>query len=157
VAYLLGIDDRLLQELRDQQGARALLDLIDSTMEPPTEDSKTLTAAMSASLAELLGAGTPYSFRFDFVNALIRHFHGNTLADQLGAKRTWVSGLLPLFILQNRITRFRQRRDPALRRQAIEQTAKILSEQAALLEGDTTYQHTMTNPTTSTLPQTKEG
>lgn len=156
VAHLLGIDDRLIQSLTDQASAREVLNLIDSTTAPPNEESKILTHAMLESVAEFLGPALkmPYAFNFDFASALVRQFHGDVIADQLGVKRTWVSWLLPLFKLQNQFRRFRERRNPQVRAEGIAHTAARLQE-LAMIEGLTTYQRNADNPTEQNLPLTQ--
>lgn len=155
VAYLLGIDDRLIQSLTDQQSAHQVLDLIDSTIAPPNEDAKVLTHAMLESVAEFLAPAlkTPYAFNFDFASALVRQFHGDVIGDQLGVKRTWVSWLLPLFKWQNQFRRFQERRNPQRRAEGIARTAAKLKE-LAVIEGLTTYQQNADNPSDQHLPVT---
>jgi hypothetical protein len=151
IAYLLGIDERLYHEVTDQDSAHELLELIDSTMENANEDSRALVQAMLLSAAELLLLKLPFAVKYDLVSALTRRFHGNQLADQLGVKHTWISALLPLLVVVNRLQHFWDRRSPTGRRKAIERTIQAFA-QIPPLEGPTAYQRNASDPAQQDLP-----
>jgi hypothetical protein len=87
------------------------------------------------------------------ISALTRHLHGNKLADQLGIKKTWMSILIPIITLINRIQRAWNSRSGTARQKAIARTVKIFL-QSPPLEGTTTYQHNANNALQQNLPQT---
>jgi ER-bound oxygenase mpaB/B'/Rubber oxygenase, catalytic domain len=155
IAYLLGIDERIYREIIDQQHAQDLLALIDSTSEGANEDSRQLTQAMLKAVAKLLQLTVKLSdsLAFDLVSAITRHLHGNALADQLGVKKTWLSTIMPVLTLTNRIQRLWDRRNPAARQRAITRTI-LAFQQATANASQTTYQHNTDNPTQQDLPQT---
>jgi hypothetical protein len=151
IAYLLGIDERLYREVTDQDSARELLALIDSTMEGANEHSRALVQAMLQSAAELLLLKLPFAVKYDLVSALTRRFHGNRLADQLGVKHTWISAFLPLLVVVNRLQHVWDRRSTAARRKAIERTIRAFA-QIPPLEGPTAYQRNASDPAQQDLP-----
>ena len=153
IAYLLGIDERIYRPILDQHSAQELLELIDSTTEGANEDSKVLVQAMLQALAEFLALKLPVSVRFDLGSALTRRLHGNELADQLGIKRTWISALMPLIMLANRLQRAWDQRSPAAVQRAVARTIKAF-EQFPPLEGSTAFQRAADNPVQQDLPRT---
>ncbi|WP_371865840.1 oxygenase MpaB family protein [Dictyobacter kobayashii] len=93
IAYLLGIDERLYREVIDQKSAQEILELIDSTTEGASQDSKVLVQAMLEAITGILQPSLklPPATIFNLVSAITRHLHGNVLADQLDIKKTWIS------------------------------------------------------------------
>jgi hypothetical protein len=158
IAYLLGIDERLYRNIMDQRSAQEVLELIDSTAEGANEDSKVLVQAMLEAVTNLLllSMKLPASVAFDLVSAITRHLHGNKLADQLGIKRTWMSKIMPLITLSNRIQRAWNLRSAAARKRTVASTVHIF-EQMPPLEGPTAYQHNADDPTQQHLPQMASG
>jgi hypothetical protein len=156
IAYLMGVDERFFRDITDQERAQEALALIDSTMESANEDSKELMQAMLKAVSELLQPTLklPVSAIFDIVSAITRRLHGDQLADQLGVKRTWMSTLMPLIALVNRIKRAWDRRSVTARRQAVVRTLQAF--QRPLIHGPTTYQYNASHPTQQDLPRTKE-
>ncbi len=156
IAYLMGVDERFFRDITDQEHAQELLALIDSTTEGANEDSKELTQAMLRIVSELLQPTLklPVTTIFDIVSAITRRLHGDQLADQLGVKRTWMSTLMPLISLGNRIKRAWDRRSATARRQAVARTVQAF--QHPLIHGPTTYQYNASHPTQQDLPRTKE-
>lgn len=153
IAYLLGIDERIYRPILDQRSAQELLELIDSTTEGANEDSKVLVQAMLQALAEFLVLKLPISVRFDLGSALTRRLHGNKLANQLGIKRTWISALMPLILLANRLQRAWDQRSPAAVQRAVARTIKAF-ELFPPLDGSTAFQRATSDPTQQELPQT---
>lgn len=154
IAYLLGIDERLYRDITDQESARELLALIDTTARGANEDSKALTQAMLTAVAELLHLITPLSFplSFDVISAVTRRLHGHALADQLGVKKTWVSQVLPLVILVNRLQRAWDKRSPLARQRAVARTIQAF-ERGPVPPGPTTYQRAIAEPVRPHLPE----
>ncbi len=155
IAHLLGIDERIYRDIVDQKSGEELLALIDSTSEGANEDSRVLTQAMIKAVAAILQLTVKVSdqIAYDLVSAVTRHLHGNTLADQLGVKRTWLSALMPVLILANRIQRLWERRNSAARQKAIARTVQVFHE-ATDKASQTTYQVNTDQPGQQELPQT---
>ncbi|HLZ58913.1 MAG TPA: oxygenase MpaB family protein, partial [Ktedonosporobacter sp.] len=156
IAYLLGIDERLYRAMTDQQQAREILALIDSTSEGANEDSKILTQAMLEAVSTFLQPilKLPTSTTFDLVSAITRRLHGDALADQLAIKKTWLSLTMPLITLANRLQRAWERRSPAARKHAVARTVAAFEQFA--MTGTTVYQRNASDPTEQRFPQTTD-
>lgn len=154
IAHLLGIDERLYRPITDNTSAARLLDLIDFTTQPPTEDSRKLTLAMLETVADALQKTMPLprAFLFDLGHAMTRRLHGDALSDLLGVRRTWVSLLMPAVFLFNRLRRKTENRTPERRRRAIEKALVGLKSMTAQ-GGETTYQTNAAGPSAD-LPKT---
>lgn len=100
IGHLLGVDPRLIRRVHNQRSAQELLALIDSTIAPPSADSRQLTAAMITAIAELaapsLGRLGPHAHGLSV--ALARRIHGRRISAMLGISRSWVSLLLPVLV-----------------------------------------------------------
>lgn len=154
IAYLLGLEERVYRALPDQQRAEQMLALIDTTMEGANEDSKVLTQAMLEAVTVFLQPALrlPAPVTFDLASALTRHLHGDQLADRLGIKKTWISKIMPLITLANRLQRLWNRRNAAARHKAIARTVQIFQD-ALATTGQTTYQRDVDKLAQPQLPQ----
>ncbi|GLV53888.1 hypothetical protein KDH_07390 [Dictyobacter sp. S3.2.2.5] len=154
IAYLLGIDERLYRDIVDQASAQEILELIDNTTEGTNQDSQVLVRAMLDAVTAILQPTLklPSSIIFDLVSAITHHLHGNRLADQLAIKKTWISALMPVITLINRVQRAWNRRSPVARRCFIDRTVTAFL-QIPPLQGSTTYQRNVTEPTQQELPK----
>ncbi len=90
VAYLMGVCDEL--RCATVAEARTLWDLIDSTQDPPDDDSRALARALLES--PIKNARTPkerlHAERSrPLAYAISRHMLGDVIADQLGYPRAW--------------------------------------------------------------------
>jgi hypothetical protein len=100
LGYLLGLDERFYLDTRNDDDAEALLDLLDSTIAQPDENSHLLTDAMLDAKAEQLSAG-PLSMvdraaLRDLLNGLVRYYFGDQFADALHLPPAESAGLIPL-------------------------------------------------------------
>ncbi len=158
IGHLLGVDPRLIAEVHDQARAQKLLELLDSTMLPPSTDSQQLTAAMLQAIADLAGPmlGRLSSQSYGLAVALARRIHGRRIAAQLGIPRTPMSLVLPLLVGLNRLQRNRARRNPAAWQQVCELATASFAEIAAREMPPTAYQQTAQALQHPDLPQVTE-
>ncbi|MFD5481509.1 oxygenase MpaB family protein [Streptomyces hawaiiensis] len=105
VGRLMGLDDSFLLPIEDHTGAAALLDLLDSTTEPPDDNSRALTAALFdatvAAMAQAPGSTLTEAGARDLLDALTRNYHGDETADALGIRRSPVASVLPFLAAAN--------------------------------------------------------
>jgi hypothetical protein len=158
IAYLLGIDEHCYRSITDQGSAKVWLDLISSTEEPPNEDSRALEDAMLVAIAQVLGdlLKLSPSLSFDLASAVTRRMHGDKLANKLGIKKTWVSAVLPLLVLFNRVQQVWSHRSAASRQRAL--TRAIASFEGFIKSNTTptTYQSNALHPDQQQLPKTTQ-
>ncbi len=156
IAHQLGVDPRLYRLAHDQPSGAELLALIDGCVGEPDDNSRALTVKMLEALGTSLHPALqmPQDVAIDFAHTLCRHFHGDTMADKLGAIKNWTAGLIPTFTNANRYQRLQERADSQLRRQKIEQTMAAFDQIDAQLQGPTTYQVNITELAADHLPQT---
>ncbi|MEV5956547.1 oxygenase MpaB family protein [Streptomyces sp. NPDC051987] len=129
VAHLLGLDERLYQDVVDHAGARRLQDLLNDLTAAPDAASRTATAAVIAAQAHATShaPGTVLSegqLR-DLLHSVLRRSLGQT-ADRLGVPDIPAGDdLTPLVSTVNRQSRFWQTFSPAsaqaARRQAVDE------------------------------------
>ncbi|ATB31081.1 oxygenase MpaB family protein [Melittangium boletus] len=128
VGHLLGLDEGFFLPVRDHADAGELLDLVDSTIQPPDENSRALVSALIDSTTDMLCApkDTPFTrpLARDLLNALTRRFQGDARADELGIPATPTTSLLPLIAASNAELRRWQFHTP-------ESTARVLEENGA--------------------------
>jgi hypothetical protein len=142
LGYLLGIDPIFYRDIGDDSGAEELLDLIETTNEPPDDNSCALVAALlDVSIGHLMNAlKTPPALTTDMVHALARFIHGDALADALGIRRNEHTHLMPLIVHDNQVTRRLQRIEPGAWERMLEQNLAIYRAQLAAPSGPTEFQ-----------------
>lgn len=152
VAYLLGLDRSLYQDVTDHASAQQLRHLLDSTSGAPDENSRMLTAAMVEAKVELLAsAPQPLIARAeltDVIHGILRCTFGDSLADQLGIPVSAAAPFLALAALSNRGARRWQTFTPESAAQALrENTAgRSADDWSARVPGGPTYQrHALTD------------
>src|SRR5258706_1546820 len=106
VAYLLGLEDNsFYREVTDHDSAQKLRHLLDLTIGPPDENSRTLTAAMVGAQADLLASAPqplmPRAEFFDLIHGILRRTVGDDRADQLGIPVSSAAPLLGMIALAN--------------------------------------------------------
>ncbi|MEW2134845.1 oxygenase MpaB family protein [Streptomyces sp. NPDC005435] len=105
VGHLLGLDESFFLPVGDHADAAALLKLVDSTVEPPDDNSRALTAALfdatAAALAKAPGSTLTETGACDLLDALARSHHGDERADALGIPRSPVTDVLPFLAAAN--------------------------------------------------------
>ncbi|MGW3120107.1 oxygenase MpaB family protein [Streptomyces sp. NPDC001107] len=100
LGHLLGLDERFHLAIRSDDDAEVLIDLLDSTVAEPDENSRALCEATLDANAEALTAG-PLSMLDratlrDLFNGLLRFYHGDRFADALQLPPSQSAGLIPL-------------------------------------------------------------
>jgi len=142
LGYLLGIDPIFYRDIREHTRAEELLDLIETTNEPPDENSRALVAALlDVTIGSLMNAlQSPPALTADMVHALARFIHGDVLADALGVRRTEHTHLMPLIVHDNQVTRRLQRIEPGVWERMLEQNLAVYRAQLAAPSGPTEYQ-----------------
>ncbi|MBO4254094.1 oxygenase MpaB family protein [Streptomyces griseorubiginosus] len=110
VAHLLGLDERLHQDVVDHAGARRLRHLLDSLTAAPDENSTTMTAAMAGaqahSMAEAPGAVLSEEQLRHLIDSVLRQACGEEWAVRLGIHGTPADlDLMPLIKQLNRQAR----------------------------------------------------
>lgn len=158
VGMLLGVDPRLIELARDQASGRQVLALIDALLPPPNEDSRQLTAAMIAAIADLsqpmLGRLGRHAHGLSL--ALARRIHGRAIAGQLAIPRSPVSAAMPLITLNNRLRWMWSQRSPAARRRALELATAGFLEVAQRETPPTAYQRHDHAAPAADFPQVEE-
>src|SRR5258706_87718 len=106
VAYLLGLEDNsFYREVTDHDSAQKLRHLLDLTIGPPDENSRTLTAAMVGAQADLLSSAPqplmPRAEFCEFIHGILRRSLGDDRADQLGIPVSSAAPLLGMIALAN--------------------------------------------------------
>ncbi|MEU3787931.1 oxygenase MpaB family protein [Streptomyces sp900129855] len=105
VGHLLGLDESFFLPVGNHAGAAGLLYLLDSTTEPPDDNSRALTAALfdatAAALANAPGSTLTEAGACDLLDALARNYHGDETADALGIPRSPVTSALPFLSAAN--------------------------------------------------------
>jgi hypothetical protein len=99
IGYLLGLDERFYQDLHTHAEAEVLLDLLDSTITAPDDNTTTLTEAMLDSYAEQFSAGLLPIDRDtlrDLFTGLVRFFFGDHFAEELHLPQSQSAGMIPL-------------------------------------------------------------
>lgn len=100
LGYLLGLDERFYLDIRNDDDAEALLDLLDSTIAEPDENSRLLSDAMLEANVEQLSAGplamVDRAALRDLLNGLVRYYFGDQFADALHLPPAHSAGLIPL-------------------------------------------------------------
>ncbi|MCY1267838.1 hypothetical protein D9M68_205480 [compost metagenome] len=142
IAHLLGVDPRLYRRVHDQASGAELLALIDASIAAPSDNSRQLTGKMLQALGQRLHVPLQMA-EADAVllmHSVCRLFHGDELADRLGAEPNWTSAMLPALTERNRAQRQGERLDPERRRQKIAQTLLAFDQADGTLEGPTAYQ-----------------
>lgn len=140
--HLLGVDTAIIRQVNSQREAAALLALVDAQTPPPDGNSRALTGAMLDAMGALMapGFGGSAARARLFAAATVRRLHGPAIADRLGAPANWMAVLFPYVSLTNRLRRWRERRNPALRAPAIAAALKAHADRASLFAGPTAYE-----------------
>ncbi|MEV7289883.1 oxygenase MpaB family protein [Streptomyces sp. NPDC093252] len=144
IAHLLGLDEDLFLGIEDHAGASPLLDLLDSTIAPPDDNSRALVSALYDAAVQVMAAG-PGSFVTEagaraMLLALARDFHGDTLADALGIPPSPAADLLPVMAIGNTQLRHYQSAAPGPAAQERELIGAYYRDLVADLPGRTAYQ-----------------
>jgi hypothetical protein len=144
VAHLLGLDERLHQDVVDHAGARRLRHLLDILTAAPDENSTTMTAAVAGAQAHAM-AGAPGAVLSEeqlrhLIDSVLRRAVGEEWADRLSIPGTPAAlDLMPLIAQLNRQARHWQTYSSAsaheARRRALEGSGPEL--RAATLSCDT--------------------
>ncbi|WNG37825.1 DUF2236 domain-containing protein [Archangium violaceum] len=144
VGYLLGLDEGFFLPLHNHAEAEALLELVDSTLTPLDENTRSLATALLDATADALCAvpGSPFTqpLARELLNALTRSFQGDAVADALGVSPSSVTSLLPLFAAGNAETRRWQLRTPDAAEQARAENLVVYRERTTLVPDGTEYQ-----------------
>ncbi|MFF5982075.1 oxygenase MpaB family protein [Streptomyces olindensis] len=142
VAHLLGLDERLYEDVTDHAGARRLQDLLNTMTAAPDDTSRAATAAMIGAQAHATahapGAVLSEEQLEDLIHCVLRRSLGNTAADRLGIPHVpAATDLMPLISTLNRQARYWQTFSPAsaqaARRRAAEQPGPESQPIAAVL------------------------
>ncbi|MEU9919342.1 oxygenase MpaB family protein [Streptomyces sp. NPDC051001] len=145
LGHLLGMDERLHLAVRSDDEAEALLDLLDSTIEEPDDNSRALCGAALDASVEALAAG-PLSMLDratvrDCYNGLLRHYFGDRFADSLQLPPAQSAALFPLLAMAGAQSWQLQRSTPESAALALEQfTAMKAADAAAMPEDHTAFQ-----------------
>ncbi|MEU9168729.1 oxygenase MpaB family protein [Streptomyces sp. NPDC048420] len=122
VAHLLGLDERLHQNVADHTGARRLQDLLDSVTPSPDENSRTLTTAMVEGQAHAMAGAPGMALSEEQLSALmhtvLRQTFGEPASDRMGLPAPATPDLMPLIGTLNRQARHWQTFSPASAREA---------------------------------------
>ncbi|GAB2981062.1 oxygenase MpaB family protein [Streptomyces pseudoechinosporeus] len=150
LGHLLGMDERLHLDIRSDDDAEAFLDLLDSTIDEPDENSRALTEAMLESNVEALTAGPlsmldPATLR-DLFNGLLRLYYGDRFADTLHLPPSQSAGLFPLLAAIGAQSWQLQRSTPETAALALEQFTAIRAVGAAEAMPDHTAYQTNISP-----------
>ncbi|WNG21636.1 oxygenase MpaB family protein [Cystobacter fuscus] len=144
VGYLLGLDESLFLPVRNHAQAGELLDLVDSTLTPPDEHTRALTAALLDSTAQVLCSvkGSPFTIPMarQMLDTLTRTFQGDAAADALGIPPASGTALLPLIALGNAELWRWQHRSPEAAAQAREEHLAAYRARTTLAPDGTEYQ-----------------
>ncbi|UVE18400.1 DUF2236 domain-containing protein [Pseudomonas sp. LS44] len=153
IAHLLGVDPRLYRLAHDQQSGAELLALIDASIAAPDHHSRQLTSKMLQALGQRLQPALQMAEEDAvlLMHSVCRLFHGDQLADQLGAESNWTAAMLPALTEKNRAQRQLERHNPELRRQKIEKTLLAFDQADGAVEGATAYQDNLAAPAAETL------
>ncbi|WP_197040283.1 oxygenase MpaB family protein [Mycobacterium sp. URHB0044] len=100
IGYVLGLDERFYSLVRTDADADALLDLLDTTIAEPDENSRELTLALLDANVEQLAAG-PLSMMDratlrDLFHGMCRDFLGDRFADSLQLPPAQAAAIIPL-------------------------------------------------------------
>ena len=134
-----------MNDIRSDDDAEALLDLLDSTIAEPDENSRLLTDAMLEAKAEQLSAG-PLSMvdraaLRDLLNGLARYYFGDRFADALHLPPAQSAGLIPLLAAAGAQSWQMQRSTPEGAALALEQfTAMTVAAVTKQMPDGTAYQ-----------------
>ena len=144
LGHLLGLDERFHLAVRSDDDAEALLDLLDSTVAEPDDNSRALTEASPAANAEALAAG-PLSMLDratlrDLFNGLLRFYYGDRFADAMRLPPSRSAGLIPLLGAAAAQSWQLQRSTPETAALARERFTAIRADAAEALTGHTAYQ-----------------
>jgi len=156
--HVLGIDGIVIRSVCDQQSAKKLLDVMHAMEGPANEDSQRLTSAMLDSVGELLapGLGVSVPIARSLSAATLRRLHGDALADQLDVSWNWTVLALPFIAMANRLRRWRERQNPALRAKTIAAAIDAHTNRGDLFGGQTTYERAASEDATLGPPTTRE-
>lgn len=129
VAHLLGLDERLHQDVVDHAGARRLQDLLDCATAAPDENSTVLTVAMIDAQARAMAAAPGAVLSEDqlrtLIHTLLRRTFGDESADRLGIAVPATTDLMPLISTLNRQARYWQTFSPASAQAARRQQPEV--------------------------------
>lgn len=156
IAHQLGISEKLYGNVVDHASAATLLEKIDAVTGEPTNESAELVSAMLWAIAPQLAPqlGFPVEVTRDLLTSICRTFQGDEMADKLGLQPNWTASFIPLIADANRFRRAALRANPDLRKKMIVQTMAAFDQMDRRLEGPTTYQASITEPSAAELPQT---
>ncbi|MFF4259945.1 oxygenase MpaB family protein [Streptomyces sp. NPDC001663] len=123
VAHLLGLDERLHQDVGDHAGPCRLLDLLDFTTPAPDENSTTLISAMIGAQARAMagapGVGLSEEQLRHLIHSVLRRTFGEEWGDHLGIPVVPpATDLVPLISRLNRQARYWQTYSPASAQEA---------------------------------------
>ncbi|MEW2134852.1 oxygenase MpaB family protein [Streptomyces sp. NPDC005435] len=145
VAYLLGLDERFYGGINSHADAAALLDLLDSTITPPDDNSRALSEALLDSYVDLLTGLVPMerdALR-DLVNGLVRRTFGDKFADALHIPPSGHAALIPVLAAAGAQSWQLQRSTPESAEAARRQFTALLTERvnAGIPDGTAYQQH----------------
>jgi hypothetical protein len=145
LGYLLGLDERFYLDIRNDDEAEALLDLLDSTIAEPDENSLLLTDAMLAVNVEQLSGGllsmVDRAALRDLLNGLVRYYFGDQFADALHLPPAQSAALIPLLAAAGAQSWQLQRSTPEGAALALEQfTAMTVAAITEQMPDGTAYQ-----------------
>ncbi|WP_416956526.1 oxygenase MpaB family protein [Streptomyces sp. Agncl-13] len=117
VAHLLGLDERLHQDVADHAGARRLQDLLDSVTPSPDENSRTLTIAMveiqAHAMARAPGMALSKEQLSTLMHTVLRQTFGEPASNRMGLPASATPDLMPLIGTLDRQARGWQTFSPA--------------------------------------------
>jgi mpaB/rubber oxygenase-like protein len=147
IAYLLGLEgNSFYRDITDQNSAQDLRHLLDLTIGPPDENSRSLTAAMVSTVADLLASAPqplmPRAEFVDLIHGILRRAFGDDIADQLGIPVSPAAPFLAMIALANSEARRWQTFSPQSAAQALQENTagRIAVDRSASIPGGPTYQ-----------------
>ena len=143
VGRLLGIDEKVLELVANQNSAQALLSHIDRETAAPDKNAIELTRAMLDALGARLALAMklPLEVGVLLAESYCRLFHGDSVADGLNVPVNWTASWLPIQADANRYRLLRAKQDGEFRSSIIEQSLKACEAIDASFGGTAAYEH----------------
>ncbi|MFF7475727.1 oxygenase MpaB family protein [Streptomyces sp. NPDC008092] len=144
IAHLLGLDESFFLDIKDHATASPLLDLLDSTVAPPDDNSRALVLALYTAAVHVL-SGRPTSFLTEagaqaILYGVARLYHGDALADALAIPPSTAMPVLPIIAVGNAQLRRSQTTVPGVAAQERELISQYYRGLVNNLPGHTAYQ-----------------
>jgi len=154
IGYLLGIAPALLSSVTDHLKAQELLNIVDSQLPKPDQNSRLLTQAMLSAIGNRLAPvlGLPADVSGLLMSSYCRLFHGDDLAGRLGVEANWTASLIPMITDANRFRLSRIAEDPGHRAAIVQQSQNAYHQIESALTDATVYQSMSASLATHPLP-----